>query len=82
MYFLKGSHLENANLSKASSESDLYSNFSSKKISYFLKSDNTVIRDQLQNYEQKDQGISKVTNYYHWCKENIKQRKYVPNKYS
>lgn len=40
--FLKASHLENVNLSKASSEeSDLYSNFSCKKISDFLKSDNT-----------------------------------------
>lgn len=34
------------NLSKASAESDLYSNFSYEKISDFLKSDNTVIRDQ------------------------------------
>lgn len=79
--FLKGTHLENVNLSKVSSESDCYSNFSSKKILYFLKSDNTVIRDQLQNYERKDQRISKVTNFFHRCK-NIKLRKYLPNKYS
>lgn len=41
-----------------------------------------MIRDQLQNYEQKDQRIIKKSNYFHGCKGNIKPRKYAQSKYS
>lgn len=49
-------------------------------MSDFLKSDNTVIKAQLQNSEQKDQRIIKISNYSHRCKGNIKLRQQVQSK--